>query len=257
MRQVQYTASLIDHLYSDNLNNVLPAHLQELWAQHKRNALAEDSSNTSEESSSTAACDIGTTLQHWHLQSPAIVALQSRGHSSALQTSIFRTVIDLTPRHLKEYAEMNTRLLQLLRNAIQQGDDQSVEAVSVFMYLLPGMLLSPDGAVDRDTRFILVRALQLDDLVEKLLRYTKSYKPSLAHALTDPGISLHATKQGKTPNGTRAAATTLTNLESFVPNTSATLAIVQAKHPPQRASPDDLAAACTAALQRSADLADA
>ena len=123
------TVSLADYLYSGNLNDVLPAHLQELWAQHKRDALAENSSNTSEESSSTAACDIDTTLQHWHLQSPAIVALQSRGHSSALQTSIFRTVIDLTPRHLKEYAEMNTRLLQLLRNAIQQGDDQSVEAV--------------------------------------------------------------------------------------------------------------------------------
>jgi hypothetical protein len=220
---------------------------------------SEDTSEQSEneDDGTQDPADCGSIFNHWTASHSAIMALLP--YRDRVLSCIFDTVWSMSPVHADVMARMQIRLFALQEQCVACGDDDGLDAVSIFQYLLPSLLLSPDPSVSRSLRFVQVQELQLTELVERLLTYAENAPDATVTARTDEQSRRLATRTAKQPNGLSRAAEILSGSEPQAPRNQDTVNKLASKYPKQpfenpelqKAIQDAIAAA--AAAMSSAD----
>jgi hypothetical protein len=130
--------------------------------------------------------DFAMTVEHCLLT--ATHDLQSLYHQQkAISTYTFDTIKIMSTHLASQFTEIYVAVLEVVlkiaRMPRSPERDHDLEGISLFRYILPGLLLSPDKSVSRPQRFRRLYSMQIGELVQS--QYTLERLVVMKHSISE------------------------------------------------------------------------
>jgi hypothetical protein len=197
-------------------------------------ALNNDSDNETGDLETHSKGDFAMTVKHCLLDTTHELRTLHY-HQKAISTLTFDTVKVMSSHLAAQFAEIYVAVLGVFLKVARRPQsierDQDLEVISLFRYILPGLLLSPDNSVSRAERFQRIHDMKIGKLVNCLLKFAANKPVHTRQASSDDSLRKRAVALCKTPGGVTKATRELSSTERPATPSSAVLAHLKAKHP--------------------------